>query len=214
MIWELNENKAPLISKENIEGNKQILGEILENPKPLIENKIKDIEQFVQEKNSKDLKLENDFLFAEYDWKIKNQNNKKQDHLSKGQNYLISGIDKKISELRLEIKKLLADNQSSKTIRWELCGPVNVAFLTPSIDVSEGSQKEYENIEELKKEIELKGMETVMEYEKEHGREPKDVSAETIRGYDIESKSTGEKRCIEVKSNQIFMSSGIPMKIL
>jgi hypothetical protein len=53
-----------------------------------------------------------------------------------------------------------------------------------------------------------------MEYEKEHGREPKDVSAETIRGYDIESKSTGEKRCIEVKSNQIFMSSGIPMKIL
>jgi hypothetical protein len=47
MIWELNENKAPLITKENIEENKQILGEILENPKSLIEDKIKDIEQFV-----------------------------------------------------------------------------------------------------------------------------------------------------------------------
>ncbi|MCZ7400331.1 MAG: helicase-related protein [Candidatus Methanoperedens sp.] len=200
MIWEMNENKAPLITKENIEENKQILGEILENPKSLIENKIKDIEQFVQEKNSKDLKMENDFLFAEYDWKIKNQNNKKQEHLSKGQNYLISGIDKKISELRSEIKKLLEDNQRSETIRWELCGPVNVAFLIPSIDVNEASQKENENIEELKKEIELKGMRAVMEYEEEHGREPKDVSFETIRGYDIESKSTGEKRCIEVKS--------------
>ncbi|MCE8426439.1 MAG: DUF3883 domain-containing protein, partial [Candidatus Methanoperedens sp.] len=88
----------------------------------------------------------------------------------------------------------------SGTIRWELCGPVNIAFLIPSIDVNEGSQKENENIEELKKEIELKGMRAVMEYEKEHGREPKDVSFETIRGYDIESKSTGEKRCIEVKS--------------
>jgi len=123
----------------------------------------------------------------------KNQNNKKQEHLNKGQNYLISGIDKKISELKMEIKKLLADNQRSGTIRWELCGPVNIAFLIPSIDVNEVSQKENENIEALKKEIELKGMHAVMEYEKEHGREPKDVS---LRQFEvmISNQNLPEKR--------------------
>jgi hypothetical protein len=65
--------------------------------------------------------------------------------------------------------------------------------------------------QEAKREIELEGMKIVMQYEKNKGRLPSDVSAETYRGYDILSKSDREIRHIEVKSfartNSIEISS-------
>ena len=50
-------------------------------------------------------------------------------------------------------------------------------------------------------EIEKIGMEIAMEYEREHGRVPEDVSKENL-GFDIRSrdKKTGEVRYIEVKA--------------
>jgi len=50
-------------------------------------------------------------------------------------------------------------------------------------------------------EIEMIGMEIAMQYEKENGREPEDVSKENL-GFDIRSKNekTGEIRYIEVKA--------------
>ena len=54
-------------------------------------------------------------------------------------------------------------------------------------------------------------MKIVCRYERDHGRSPEDVSKETVRGYDILSKSKIEKRHIEVKSfsttNPIQISS-------
>ncbi|WP_245612530.1 helicase-related protein [Palaeococcus ferrophilus] len=47
--------------------------------------------------------------------------------------------------------------------------------------------------------IEEIGMQIAMEYERKHGREPKDVSKENL-GYDIYSEGNGEKRHIEVKA--------------
>jgi superfamily II DNA or RNA helicase len=48
-------------------------------------------------------------------------------------------------------------------------------------------------------EIEKIGMEIAMEYEKNQGREPEDVSKENL-GFDIRSKGDGETRYIEVKA--------------
>jgi superfamily II DNA or RNA helicase len=48
-------------------------------------------------------------------------------------------------------------------------------------------------------EIERIGMEVAMEYERLHGREPEDVSAEDL-GFDIRSRGEGEIRYIEVKA--------------
>lgn len=212
MIWEMRESKSSFLKNEDIDEYKKLTLDFLEKPRVFIEDKIENIEQFVQEKNSKDLEMEYDFVRLEYDWKIKNQKRKRQEHISKGQNYLISAIDKKISELKSEHRKLWLDIEQSKEIRWELCGPINISLLLIGHDVSDDkSPEEKRDFEELKKAIELKGMHAVMEYEKEHGREPRDVSFETIRGYDIESKSIEEKRCIEVKSfaseNPIQMTS-------
>ncbi|MGC8979238.1 helicase-related protein [Caldisericum sp.] len=50
-------------------------------------------------------------------------------------------------------------------------------------------------------EVERRGMEIAMEYEKTHGREPEDVSKENI-GFDIRSKGNGETRYIEVKARK------------
>ena len=48
-------------------------------------------------------------------------------------------------------------------------------------------------------EVERIGMEIAMEYERQHGRRPEDVSKENL-GYDIRSKGEGEVRYIEVKA--------------
>ncbi len=48
-------------------------------------------------------------------------------------------------------------------------------------------------------EIERIGMEIAMEYERQHGRTPEDVSKENL-GFDIRSKGSGEIRYIEVKA--------------
>ena len=50
-------------------------------------------------------------------------------------------------------------------------------------------------------EIEKIGMEIAMEYERQHGRIPEDVSSEDL-GFDIRSKSNGEVRYIEVKARR------------
>lgn len=53
--------------------------------------------------------------------------------------------------------------------------------------------------ETLKRQVEAAGMKFVMDYERQYGREPKDVSGEFC-GYDIVSSSPTETRYIEVKS--------------
>ncbi|PWV37726.1 MAG: helicase [Desulfurococcaceae archaeon] len=50
------------------------------------------------------------------------------------------------------------------------------------------------------RDVERKGMEVAMEYERRQGREPKDVSREKNLGYDIESRGGDEIRYIEVKA--------------
>ena len=53
--------------------------------------------------------------------------------------------------------------------------------------------------EEVKQKVEEIGMRIAMEYERQHGRDPKDVHLE-FRGYDIESVSESDRRFIEVKA--------------
>ncbi|MEN2999799.1 MAG: helicase-related protein [Acidilobaceae archaeon] len=75
--------------------------------------------------------------------------------------------------------------------------------LGRALKESFGSKKEID--ESLKREIERKAIEAVMKYEREHGREPRDVSLEPCseeRCYDVESWQGGELvRKIEVKGH-------------
>ena len=63
-------------------------------------------------------------------------------------------------------------------------------FPQPAADESMRSDPEMEAI----------GMQVAMQYEREHGREPEDVSSENL-GHDIRSTTpSGQVRCIEVKA--------------
>ena len=188
--------------------------DITTNPNSIIENEISDIEDFVMQKNIKDLEIEHKLIFSEYDWKIKLQKSKLDSHAEKGQTYLISPIEERIRELTSEYKKLQLENLTAREISWDLCGPVGVSFLLPpDHQIRPGSSRwdDDEKIEMIKKEIELIAMDQAIEHEKDHKREPKDVSIETFRGYDIYSTSQDEIRHIEVKGvsqqNPIQISS-------
>ena len=188
--------------------------DLLVDPEFALKEYISKTETFVREKHEKDLEREFNYTFAEYTWKIKNQNLKREKFEETGQKYLIDPVENKILRLKQELKSLRQENQVSKNISWELCGPVDVALLVPPSDQKNWDPKSEQariDLEKLKKEIELKGMKIVCRYERGHGRTPEDVSKETVRGYDILSKSQKEKRHIEVKSfsttNPIQISS-------
>ena len=83
-------------------------------------------------------------------------------------------------------------------------------LLTQHFDSNEqgsilGQLQLNEEITPLKSEIEQIGMKTAMDYEREKGRTPEDVSGERYRGYDILSTDpAGVKRYIEVKARSEF----------
>lgn len=213
-IWELKGYGQDISINIDTAHYLKYFEDALLNPAFVLRDYINKTESFVREKNEKDLAREYDFIYKEYNWKIRNQELKKEEYYKKGLGYLIENVDQKVSALRQDVKKLYRDNQKAKNIFWKLCGPVNVALLVPPQSQKNWNIKTEQariDLEKLKKEIELKGMKIVCRYEKEHGRVPEDVSKETVRGYDILSQSKKEKRYIEVKSfsttNPIQISS-------
>lgn len=213
-VWELKgfgDDEVPIIDPEYY---LNCLRDAKSAPEIVLRDYILKSETFVRNKNEKDLEREFGFIYTEYNWKIKNQQIKKEQYLQTGQNYLIENVEARISSLRQEMKKLHQDNLNAKNISWNLCGPVGLALLAPP-RIKKGSdtltEEQRIQIEKLKREIELQGMKIVCRYERERGRNPADVSKETVRGYDILSKSKHEIRFIEVKSfsttNPIQISS-------
>jgi len=186
---------------------------IINNAEPIIKAKILSLESFVKDKNEKDIETENQFTRAEYDWRIKNQQRKKQTYQEVGQSYLISAVEKQISELKNEFRRLNSDSIEARKISMQVCGPIDIAILIPAEahHLTSQGKIDFQELEAKKKAVELKGMEFVMKYEQDHGRSPEDVSEKTYLGYDIKSTSMDETRYIEVKSfatkNQIEISS-------
>ena len=213
-VWNFEGYSQDLVLNIDSEYYVKSLNDLLIDPEFALKDYTAKIDVFVREKHEKDLQREYDFIYAEYSWKIKNQNLKWDKFDKNGQKYLLESVDNKILQLKQELKSLRQENQQSKIISLELCGPVDIALLVPPSDQKNWDPKTEAariDLEKLKKEIELKGMKIVCRYEKEHGRIPEDVSKETVRGYDILSKSKNEKRHIEVKSfsttNPIQISS-------
>ena len=135
------------------------------------------------------------YWIGNFDWKLLFENERIRDAKEKGQNYLIPALNDKIKKLRKEYLQLSKNLEAAKGISWELCGPVGCGIVLKPKDW-DGKEK---GNQALKKEVELAGMEFVMEYERENNRYPEDVSAGFF-GYDILSTSEEEKRLIEVKS--------------
>jgi len=198
-VWEINElnkNYWDMVNKEDYKSNIQ---KIIGNEKELVDGEINELTNFVKEKNKKDLEREFDFVFSEYDWKIKNEKNKKEKFKEKGQKYLINSIENNIEKYKKEFREYNKEKLKREEINWKICGPIAVGLLAPYADRKFSGEDGIDN-KEAKKEVEKLGMKEVFRYEKESNREPKDVSADFTRGYDILSDNDKEKRHIEVKS--------------
>jgi len=212
-IWEMGGDAGDAPQTVDRAHYQKLFNDAVTNPELALHEYLPPLETFVRNKNEKDLEREFNFIYSEFNWKIKNQQNKKEKYLEAGQNYLIETVETRIQTLKKEYREILQNNNRAKNISWKLCGPVNLALLVPPEKHAPEplSEEERIRVEKLKKEIELKGMDIVMEWERNHGREPQDVSKETVRGYDILSKSKNELRHIEVKSfsttNPIQISS-------
>jgi hypothetical protein len=187
----------------------QIVRETDETKDIAMNEHISSIKKFSQEKHDRDLETEYEYAWAELDWKIKQETRKKSIYLEKGMNWLIQACDANITRYREEYRKIIKrKDEAKKEYSVNICGPVSILVLIPIHKTQERGEQSLEQriaLEKRKKEIELKGMRAVEQYEKIHGRNPIDVSLETVRGYDILSSSTHERRLIEVKS---FATSG------
>jgi len=166
-----------------------------------ISKKIEDVDNFVHARHLKDLELERKLITADFDWKIMVEHRKIEDARARGQNYLISALDEKIKELRVEYQQLIDNLEKSKNISWTLCGPLGCGIVVKKERTGEERVGGRGN-EELKREVELAGMNFVKKKEEESDREIKYESSyhDEFRGYDILSESKTEKRLIEVKS--------------
>jgi hypothetical protein len=102
-----------------------------------------------------------------------------------------------------ELKLLKAESE----LVYEAPGCLAIAILVPRKVSGKHAKREGVAIEK-KMEVEKAGIARVMEYEREHSREPIDVSL-MFKGYDITSEGEDEKRFIEVKS---FKDTG-PLEI-
>ena len=127
--------------------------------------------------------------------------------------YLIGELDAELSELyerqsfgeKVDLAILNKDQQkkSYERAREELEKEIQqeqhlvISFLELLTVVRVVARTADEMIRD--EEIERIGIQIAMEYERKHGREPKDVSRENL-GFDIRSKGEGEVRYIEVKA--------------
>lgn len=201
LIWDMDGYREDLNARSD--DYVPLLKDALDEADLILEDRISLIETFVRRKHEKDLEMEYSFIRSELDWKIKQMQRKKISYHEKGLSWLIESCDDKIKNYRGEHRALKSHVESAKQIRWNVCGPVNAALLVPMTDQKVLEKRTLEDLiayEKRKKEIELAGMRAVEQYERSHGRDPLDVSAETVRGYDILSTSLTEKRLIEVKS--------------
>jgi hypothetical protein len=201
-IWDMKDCDQNVIDGLRSEDYIDQIEHVLNNSEPIIKTNILSLENFVKDKNEKDIETENQFILAEYDWRIKNQQRKKQTYQEVGQSYLIPAIEKRISELKSEFKRLNSDSIEARKISWQICGPIDIAVLVPAetYHLTGHDQIDFQELQARKTAVELKGMEFVMKYERDHGRFPEDVSERTYLGYDIKSTSRDETRYIEVKS--------------
>jgi ERCC4-related helicase len=201
-IWDLKDCAQDAIDRLRQEDYLDQIEYVLNNAEPIIKANILSLENFVQDKNEKDIETENQFILAEYDWRIKNQQKKKQTYLEVGQSYLIPAIEKRVSELKSEFRLLKSAGIEARKISWQICGPIDIAILIPAeaYHFTGQDQIDFQELQARKRAVELKGMEFVMDYERDHGRFPEDVSERTYLGYDIKSTFKDETRYIEVKS--------------
>jgi hypothetical protein len=162
-----------------------------------IYEQINKIQEHVQKKVDNNISRREELLSREYNGKIQKKKKEMKKYQDSGFTYLVNPLKNRISNLKKEFKRKSALLERKKEVTWDMYGPVATALVLPERGIHSN--------EEMKKRVELSGMETVLAYERDHNRVPRDVS-QHFCGYDVESVGELCTRYIEVKS---FKKSGV-----
>lgn len=201
-IWEFQDVSGKLNPSQTGELDRVATG--LDDAKTKAENaafaKSNEILASVQERRHRELQIKHrdadDFFgkrLAESETRLKQYELRSQ--MGADMKIAIIGEEKRLDELKTrqnQIKEKLAREENVIQEPPEL---VSLGVILPG---SAATRREGPPAE-LKKEIEQAGMTAVMEFERNAGRTPQDVSTE-FRGYDVKSTAASQVRNIEVKS--------------
>ena len=106
----------------------------------------------------------------------------------------IRNTESELERTEFDFKTRLQKLQQEKNLAFHSPVLQNICLIIPDKGKSFSPEET-----ELKRKIELAGMDAVMEYEKENNRTPVDISMEFV-GYDVKSSSKEGFRYIEVKA--------------
>lgn len=199
-LWDMYSYKED-ISTEKIES---LIDSIdLSDLENAMESHLQDLNKFALEKHQKDLELDLKRINADFECKIAIEERNIRKAKENGQTFLIPGHDDNINVLRSEHQRIISELEVSSNIHWNLCAPLCYGIVLKSVKETGISQAN----EEMKKKVEMAGVEYVIKNEENSGRKVlyNSLDKEDFRGYDLLTKSDIEERLIEVKS---FKSSG------
>lgn len=196
-IWDYNTLEGNYVSQEVMDFIDSVETNELTNE---ISSQVQNLNDFAQHKHEKDLELDLKRLNADFECKIAIEERNIQKAEDKGQRFLIPGHEDNVKSLRAEHQRIISELESSRNIKWELCGPLSCGIVIKPERGSAGASDL--NIEEIKKEVEKAGVDYIIKKENDWGRSTiyNSLDKEEFRGYDILTKSDHEERMIEAKS--------------
>lgn len=200
-IWDMNSYNGD-VSSDELESLIESID--LSDLETVMDSHLNELNQFALEKHQKDLELDLKRINADFECKIAIEERNIRKAQENGQTFLIPGHDDNIKALRSEHQKIISDLEKSTNIQWSLCKPECFGIVLKS---PEENETNFQANEEMKKKVEMAGVEFVIRHEESAGREViyNSLDKEEFRGYDIKTKSDIEERWIEVKS---FKTSG------
>lgn len=200
-IWDMNSYNGD-VSSDELESLIESID--LSDLEIVMDSHLNELNQFALEKHQKDLELDLKRINADFECKIAIEERNIRKAEENGQTFLIPGHDDNIKALRSEHQKIISDLEKSSNIQWTLCKPECFGIVLKS---QEENETNFQANEEMKKKVEMAGVEFVIKHEESAGREVlyNSLDKEEFRGYDVQTQSDIEERWIEVKS---FKSSG------
>jgi len=157
------------------------------------------LRQEAEKRRARECAIKERWLHASYEQLIRDSNEKlflyhsRQD-AGEDMRLVIQQEEEQLKTLLRERQEKLAELQKERHLRALDPELIAVAVIVPKPSLAQAASEE-----EAKRTVEQAGMAFVLDYERQQGRDPLDVSRE-YRGYDILSAGERETRYIEVKA--------------
>jgi len=169
----------------------------------VVSNEFEDYRKSLVEEREREIAIKKKYGLAALEDRIEELDLKMLEYLEKGgaeDDLAFQNYDRDMERLKYEKEKMEERLRREANLTLKPPRVLGVAAVMPAVGAGRISRNP---------EIEAIGMKVTMEYERKHGRTPRDVSGQKV-GYDVVSEDETELRYIEVKARagegQIFLT--------